>query len=125
MSLQGSLQQVSVADEVAPLLNTENATLGTTLDSAAINDIPLNGRNFVSLTLFSPGSVSTNPGSLTGTVAITGMVVRNTANGSPSINANRQHQNNNLLNEIQINETIRYTVGYNPCPEDTGNVRWI
>ena len=125
LALAGSKEQVSVNNDLAPLLNTENATLGTTLDSAAINNIPLNGRNFVSLTLFTPGAVSTNPGSLTGTVAITGMVVRGTANGSPSINGNRQQQNNYLLDGIDINETIRNTVGYNPSPDALGEVRVI
>jgi hypothetical protein len=125
MLLEGSQQQVSVDNDLVPLLNTENATLGTTLDATAIDNIPLNGRNFVSLTLFSPGAVSTNPGSLTGTVAITGMVVRNTANGSPSINGNRQQQNNYLLDGIEINETIRDTVGYNPSPDALGQVRII
>ncbi len=53
------------------------------------------------------------------------MVVRNTANGSPSINGNRQQQNNYLLDGIEINETIRDTVGYNPSPDALGQVRVI
>ena len=125
MQVQGSEQQVEVHDDGAPLLNTENATLGTTLDSTAIDNVALNGRDFVSLTLFTPGAVSTNPGSLIGTVAITGEDVRNTPNGSPSINGNRQQQNNYLLDGIEMNETIRNTVGYDPSPDALDQVRVI
>jgi len=125
MSVPGSSQQVVVNSNTAPLLNTENAALGTTLDSTAIQNIPLNGQNFVSLTTFVPGAVSSNLSALTGNVAITGMDVRGTANGSPVINGNRQQDNMYILDGIEINETIRNTVGYNPSPEALEQVKTI
>ena len=38
----------------APLLNTENATLGTVIEQKRIEDLPINGRSFVSLIALSP-----------------------------------------------------------------------
>lgn len=49
--------QVSETIEVsanAPLLTTENATVGTVVEQRRITDLPLNGRNFFSLVALSP-----------------------------------------------------------------------
>jgi len=46
--------QVTVTEQV-PVINTENATLGKTIGNQEIVDIPLNGRNYISLAQFSPG----------------------------------------------------------------------
>ena len=43
----------------APILNTNDATLGTTLTANTIRNFPLNGLDFSALTLFVPGSIDT------------------------------------------------------------------
>src|SRR5208282_1855094 len=47
------------------ILDTTDATLGNTLSTNEIANIPLNGRNFSSLTLFQPGAVDTDPTGMT------------------------------------------------------------
>ncbi len=42
-------------------LNTTNATVGTVVDRAFVNDIPLNGRSFQPLILLAPGVVTSSP----------------------------------------------------------------
>lgn len=113
---------VSVNEGLVPLLNTENAELGTTLDGTAIESIPLQDRNFAALALFTPGAVSTNPQSFTGANA----VERDTIGGSSlSVNGNRAQTNNYLLDGIEINETVNNTVGYNPSPDALSQVRVV
>jgi len=122
MAIAGSSTQVQVTENLAPLLNTESGELGLTLDSSAIDNIPLAGRNFSGLTIFTPGAVVTNPTSFTGSNALE----RNISGGAQvSVNGNRQQSNNFLLDGIEINETINNTIGYNPSPDALGQIRTI
>lgn len=50
-------QRVAVVS-AAPLLQTQNASLGQTFNSTQINDLPLNGRNWLSLAGLASGSYS-------------------------------------------------------------------
>ncbi len=61
LDFQLSVGAVSTAVEVtggAPLLATENATVGTVIENQRIVDLPLNGRNFTSLIALSPNVTS-------------------------------------------------------------------
>lgn len=99
---------------MAPLLNTENAQLATTLDTNAIANAPLVGQQFVQLTMFTPGAINTQPAALAGNGAIG---VKQAVNNGVSVNGNRQQVNNYILDGVEINETLNNTVGYNPAPE--------
>jgi hypothetical protein len=55
----GSLTETVEVTGGAPLLATENATVGTVIENRRIVDLPLNGRNFISLIALSP-NVSAN-----------------------------------------------------------------
>lgn len=122
LGVAGSATSIEVAESLVPLLNTESAELGTTLDTTAIDSIPLQGRNFSSLTLFVPGAVATNPTGFTGANALE----RNTGgSGQVSVNGNRQQSNNYLLDGIEINETINNTIAYNPSPDALDQVRVV
>src|SRR6266851_5253011 len=50
----GSLAETLEVSGGAPLLTTENATLGTVIDNQRIVELPLNGRNFLQLVALSP-----------------------------------------------------------------------
>src|SRR6201993_605930 len=54
-------QTVNVEGGVAPILNTTDGSRGLVLDNNEIQNVPLNGRNFSSVTLFIPGAVNTDP----------------------------------------------------------------
>ncbi len=113
---------VLVQAERAPILNTSDATLGNSLSAAEIADVPLNGRNFSSLTIFQPGAVVTDPTGLTGNNAIE----RNTYNsGVASINGNRQQENNYTIEGAENNEPQNNLIGYNPAPDAIGEIRVI
>jgi Carboxypeptidase regulatory-like domain len=51
----GEVSQTITITEAPPLVETTNATLGGTLSNQTINDLPLNGRNYINLLTLRPG----------------------------------------------------------------------
>ena len=51
----GSTDQVVIVTEEAPMVNTQNATLGGTVNETKMTELPLNGRNYIDLALLQPG----------------------------------------------------------------------
>src|ERR1700734_254423 len=118
----GSSTTVSVQADFHPILDTGDATLGNTLSTNEIANIPLNGRNFSSLTLFQPGAVDTDPTGLTGNNAIE----RDTYNsGVAAINGNREQENNYTIEGAENNEPQNNLIAYNPAPDAIAEVRVI
>jgi Carboxypeptidase regulatory-like domain/TonB-dependent Receptor Plug Domain len=107
-------EKVEVSAENSPLLQTENSTLQATITSQTLSDLPLNGLNFQTATLFVPGVV--NPG-----LASMGGQDGNERNvdwyGSPSFNGNRGQANNYVLDGVEMNETLNNLAAYNPAPD--------
>ncbi len=57
-------QTTTVTVEATPLLvDTQGSSVGTTIEQAKVDQVPLNGRNFLELTLFTPGVVPGTSGS--------------------------------------------------------------
>src|ERR1700723_1853847 len=118
----GSSTTVSVQADFHPILDTSDATLGNTLSTNEIANIPLNGRNFSSLTLFQPGAVDTDPTGMIGNNAIE----RDTFNsGVASINGNREQENNYTIEGAENNEPQNNLIAYNPAPDAIAEVRVI
>jgi hypothetical protein len=61
MEVGSSSQEVTVTGE-APIVNTTTSTLGSLVDDQRVADLPLNGRNYIDLTLIQPGiQINTSP----------------------------------------------------------------
>jgi hypothetical protein len=113
---------VNVSEQMQPILNTESATLGETFTENSINSIPLNGRDFTQLTVYTPGAVS--PGF--NSYGMQDSTERSAdANNEVSVNGNRQQSNNFLLDGQEINENINNTLGYAPSPDAIAEIRVI
>ncbi len=52
----GALQETVVVSAESPLLQTQTSSVGTLTDSRAMQDLPLNGRNFIRLAQIAPGT---------------------------------------------------------------------
>ena len=122
LSVGASDIKVEVESSVAPILNTNDASLGITLSTNEIANIPLNGRNFSSVTLFQPGAVATDPQGMTGSNAIERSTFNN---GIASINGNRNQANNYTLDGADQNEPQNNLIAYNPAPDSLQEVRVI
>src|SRR5580692_6137481 len=127
LSVGSANTTVEVKGDVQPILQTENATNGETFTENTINSVPLNGRDFSQLTVFTPGAVSTGYGTY-------GMVSGSSSNSSErstnasneaNVNGSRQQSNNFLLDGQEINENINNTIGYSPSPDSLDQIRVI
>jgi len=107
LELGDTTQVVEVVD-VGPLLQTETQATGDTLSSTKLTSIPLNGRNFASLTLLIPGAVSTSPGAMNTAARFQGSGSR------PQVNGNREQTNNFILDGVDINQSVDNQIGYQP-----------
>src|SRR5207237_8557156 len=87
----GKATETVEVTSTAPILKTETTQVDTIIDSATNDRLPLATRNYVELTLLSPGSVSPDPTFFNN--------ADNTANGpSPYTNRNRYQQNHVTMN---------------------------
>ena len=114
--------RVVVQEDVHPILDTTDSTLGNTISANEIAAIPLTGRNFSPLTLFQPGAVDTDPQGLTGNNAIERETYNN---GTASINGNRSPANYYTLEGADLNEPQNNLIAYNPAPDAIDEVRVI
>jgi hypothetical protein len=62
----GAVTEEVTVTAAPPLLQAENASIGQTVETETLNDIPLNGRNWDSLAQLSAGTATAPPGGPTG-----------------------------------------------------------
>lgn len=117
LKLGGTNSSVVVTD-AAPILNTENAVTGDTITARAATELPLQSRNFSSLTLLVAGAISPNPMALDN-------VGRGQYNGGFFVNGNREQGNNYTLDGADINEAIDNYIGYSPNVDAIGEMKII
>jgi len=113
---------ITVASELATILNTENATLGTSISANTLQSMPLNGLNVLFATLIVPGAV--NP-TVSAMGSLEGSYRQTNQDSVPSFNGNRKQGNNFVLDGVEINENIANTSGYNPSPYSLEEMRII
>jgi hypothetical protein len=89
-----SQQSVTVTDS-APLLQTQNASVGQVIEGQQINDLPLNGRNYIFLAQLSAGVTFGQKDSR-----------GQNSNGRFTVSGMRATQNNFLLDGIDNNSMI-------------------
>ncbi|MFN9296286.1 MAG: carboxypeptidase regulatory-like domain-containing protein, partial [Acidobacteriota bacterium] len=99
----GDVSQSVEVTGVAPILQTEATDTGQSLNAEKLTALPLKSRNFVSLTLLIPGSVSPNPEGMNSRLG-----------ARPYVNGNREQTNNFMLDGVDVNDSIDNRVGYSP-----------
>ena len=115
MRLGNVSDTISVSGEAA-LLQTENATVGTVIDSAKIVDLPLNGRNFIQLAQLVPGVQGGTPGSITARRGRGSVGQSDPSGGSTAASANgaRDTANRFYLDGIEVMDYDAMTYSFSP-----------
>lgn len=119
LRVDGTLQVGSVQNEVtvgaqAPLVDTTAATLSGLIDDQRVQDLPLNGRNVISLATILPGVLGVNAPQAMGD-----------ARGGPTMDVNGGRPNMNLftLNGGYFNNPSRNTGINFPPPDAVQEIR--
>jgi hypothetical protein len=105
-----------------PIIDTTDGVVSTTFSNNEIQNFPLEGRNFQSVTLYTPGVVQTDPTGMTGTNATERST---TANNLISVNGNRGQANFYTLDGVDINEPQNNQISYNPAPDSLQEIKVI
>ncbi len=116
----GSTSTTVNVSAAAPILNTNDPTLGSTITANTIQNMPLNGLDFSALTLYVPGSVTT-----AGTGGTTSIERSTYYTDTVNINGNRAQANNFTLDGIDMNETFNNLISYSPAPESLQEIRVV
>ena len=115
----GKISETVEVTGSAPVLQTESTEVSTVIDSRTVTDLALATRNYVQLTLLSPGAISVDPASMN--------LGSQTAEegGRPYINGNREQANNFLLDGVDNNQASDNLPGYAPAPDAIGEFNLI
>ncbi len=111
-------ENVTVVGE-SPLLQTETATLSALVTEKAVQDLPVNGRNFVRLVQLVPGATEGVPNSLASGTRPDDR--RQTS--AISINGALDNQNNQLVDGVDNNERFIGTVIVKPSIDAIAEVK--
>ncbi len=110
----GSQTTVVEVQASTPLLQADNATVSSTVTAKAVQDLPLNGRNFVQLVALVPGS---NEGQGNGLSSGGRPDDRRTNAAGLSVNGQDGSLNNWVIDGVDDNERIIGTIGVKPNVE--------
>ena len=111
LSVGNVTDQVSVVSTAAAL-QTADSTVSTLFETKVVNELPLNGRNFLQLQLLAPGVTPGRPG----TFSVVQIAAQNTSigGGNFSVNGTRDVYNDYLLDGVSFKDWIHGTNGMNP-----------
>jgi hypothetical protein len=111
LSVGAVTDEVSVVSSSAAL-QTADSTVSTLFETKVVNELPLNGRNFLQLQLLAPGVTMGRPG----TFSVVQIAAQNTSigGGNFSVNGTRDVYNDYLLDGISFKDWIHGTNGMNP-----------
>src|SRR4030095_7979979 len=112
----GEVSEIVSVEATAPLLENQSSVLGSVISETQVQDLPLNGRNFVQLAILTPGVSGTGYGAR-GTI-MSGTRPDDQRPGSELfVNGNRENSNNYLYDGIDNNDRLTLALVIRPAIE--------
>lgn len=115
----GDTSQTVSVDAMTPLLQTESSTLQSSVNQQTVQNLPLNGRNFIQLVQMVPGANEGPPNSLTNGAK------PDDKRQSAAISVNGQSDvlNNNMIDGMDNNERLIGSIGVRPSIDAISELR--
>jgi hypothetical protein len=105
----------------APILQTDTSSIGSNITQQAVHDLPLNGRNYITLVQMSPGATEAAPNSInSGT-----RPDDRRPSSSISMNGQSETLNDQLVDGMDNNERVIATIGVRPSIDSIQEVRVV
>jgi hypothetical protein len=103
------------------VLQTDTSSIGSNVSQRAVQDLPLNGRNFISLVQITPGATEASPNSInSGT-----RPDDRRPSSSISMNGQSETLNDQLIDGMDNNERLIATIGVRPSIDSIQEVRVV
>ncbi len=118
MTIGGSNETVEV-NTSSPVLQTDSSAVASTVTERAVQDLPLNGRNYINLTQIIPGANEGPPGGLSSGNRPDDR--RQTS--SVSVNGQSDVINDQLIDGMDNNERVIGSIGVRPSIDAIAEVR--
>ncbi len=116
----GSNETIEIST-AAPVLQTDTSSIGSNVTAQAVQDLPLNGRNFINLVQITPGAGEASPSSInSGT-----RPDDRRPSSSISMNGQSETLNDLLIDGIDNNERMIASIGVRPSIDAIQEVRVV
>ena len=115
----GATNETVEITTAAPVLQTDASSVGSNVGERAVQDLPLNGRNFINLVQIIPGATEGAPNSISSGTRPDDR--RPTS--SVSVNGQSEVLNDQLVDGQDNNERVIGTIGVRPAVESIQEVR--
>ena len=113
----GAVTEAVEVSASAPMLESSNSSVGQVIETKAVSDLPLNGRNFAQLAILSPGAIGVGYGPV-GTIG-SGSRPDDTRPGAElMVNGNREMSNNFMIDGVDDNFRRNALITVRPSVED-------
>ncbi|CAN5605628.1 hypothetical protein BH10ACI4_BH10ACI4_34810 [soil metagenome] len=121
----GSTNTTVEVTDAAPAVDLSTSSTGEVISGRQVTELPLNGRNFTSLALLTPGVTRGNYGNGASGVNGDAETFRNSSNGGGALSNNglRPQANNFILDGVDNNESLVNTLEFFPNIEATQEFR--
>jgi hypothetical protein len=115
----GAVTETVTIEATTPLLQSESSTMQSSVNQRTVQDLPLNGRNYVQLVQLVPGVTPGPPGGLTNGHA------KDDSRGAAGLSASGQSDllNNQMIDGMDNNEGLIGTIGVRPSVDAISEIR--
>lgn len=117
----GATTETVEISTIAPVLQTDTSSIGSSVTQRSVQDLPLNGRNFISLVQITPGAAEAAPNSInSGT-----RPDDRRPSSSISMNGQSETLNDQMVDGLDNNERVIATIGVRPSIDSIQEVRVV
>jgi hypothetical protein len=116
MTVESAGENIQV-ESAAPLIDSETITVGQVIDRLTVQEVPLNGRHFLDLTVLTPGGV-TAPAAGNLTVPSRGLGANSFVTAG-----NREDSVNFQINGVNLNDMVQNQITFQPSINTTSEFK--